>query len=682
MARPLATDSISLTGAGAGLVTDAAGSIEPTAVAGLFVDDVRVVSAWRLSVDGLTARLVGRERTGPSSDRLFFTLASPESIDPVAVMQRDRTVTGRGFHESLRITAYTHPLTSSLRLTVARDDMTVYEIGDDWTRPGSRPILDAASVDRFVLPGPPEGPGASIEAPGWRLVDDALTIDASAEPGAVWEGTVAVAASSTERLDSASETASTVAIATNPGGLATVVEQGRTDLRALTIPMDGRDVLGAGAPFFLALYGRDSLISGVQALVDLPDRLTDILAVLARHQGTGSDATTRSQPGQILHELRVGRMGLFGVSPGTPYFGAIDTAALFVVALGEAMHWGARRDDIAALVPPARKALEWCRQHGDVDGDGFIESVPHPSGLTNLHWKDSSDSIVREDGSTFVGTVALPEVQAYWYRALRSMAEIERWIGTSDGAADLAGAERLARRFAESFLFESEGRPFVGLALDDAKRLLNVRASNAGHVLWAGVLPADVAVPVAEQLLRPDLFSGWGVRTLSSTAPGYNPFGYHRGSVWPHDTALALHGAARYGVTSAVQALGDGLVALGLALAELPELVSGIARDELSRPVPYAAACRPQAWAAGAPLMVLRALLGLEPDVPAGVVRLHPSLSPGTTVEMHNLQLGEHTLSVTAQGDEIIEVDAPGLDVVTGPDAVLASTTWCPPRDW
>lgn len=283
MARPLATDSISLTGAGAGLVTDAAGSIEPTAVAGLFVDDVRVVSAWRLDVDGLTARLVGRERTGPSSDRLFFTLASPESIDPVATMQRDRTVTGRGLHEKLRITTYTHALTSSLRLTVARDDMTVYEVGDGWTRPGKRPILDAASADRFELPGPPESASTSIDAPGWRLVDDALTIDVSAKPGMVWERTVTVTTSSTDRHDSSSARLSGVAIATDPDGLARVVDQGRTDLRALTIPMGGRDVFGAGAPFFLALYGRDSLITGVQALVDTPDRLTDILAVLARH---------------------------------------------------------------------------------------------------------------------------------------------------------------------------------------------------------------------------------------------------------------------------------------------------------------------------------------------------------------------------------------------------------------
>ena len=193
------------------------------------------------------------------------------------------------------------------------------------------------------------------------------------------------------------------------------------------------------------------------------------------------------------------------------------------------------------------------------------------------------------------------------------------------------------------------------------------------------MLSPDVAVPVARQLVDPDLFSGWGVRTLSSAAAGYNPFGYHRGCVWPHDTGFALHGAARYGVADVVRQLADGLIALGTELGgQLPELVSGIDRSDLALPVPYPAACRPQAWAAGASLTVVRALLGLEPDVPNGVLRINPMLHPGHTISIRGLRLAEHEISLIASGGEVVEVAAPTLDVICGPDAVLATTDWCP----
>ena len=680
MSRPLPTDSLSLTGAGAALVTDAAGSIEPLAVAGLIVDDVRFVSRWRIDAVGAITQLVGRERVGPSSDRLIFTIVLPESIDPIGTFERTRTVTGRGLREELRVTAYVGTIDLIVRLTVECDDLTVYEIGYGWLRPGSLPRTVPGERDTFELAASGNGAAMSIRARGWRLDHGALAVDATAAPGVAWESCVEVAAVGASRPDVTTAAQPSVSVSTSPDRLATLVERGRADLHALTIPIGEREVFGAGAPFFLALFGRDALITGIQALVDTPDRLMDVLAVLARHQGTTFDETTRGQPGQILHEMRLGRMGVFGVAPGTPYFGAIDTAPLFVLALGEAMRWGAKRDDVAALVPAARAALTWCREHGDVDGDGFIESVPHPSGLTNRHWKDSGDSVVRADGSTLVANVAVAEVQGYWYRAARSMAEIDQWLGIGDGSEHLAESDRLAAQFAASFVYEDEGGPFVGLALDDGKRLLTVRASNAGQVLWSGILPPTVAMSVAEQLIAPDLFSGWGLRTLSSAAAGYNPFGYHRGSVWPHDTALALLGAARYGVGETVRVLADGLVALGITQGgELPELVGGIGRDELHVPVPYTASCRPQAWAAGASLLVLRGLLGLEPDVPGGVVRLNPSLPPGETVEVRNLRLGSHMLSLVARGGEVVDIEAPTLDVVTGPEAVLAATGWCPP---
>jgi glycogen debranching enzyme len=680
MSRPLATDSLSISGGGAALVTDASGFIEPDAVAGVFVDDVRVVAEWRID-PGVTSQLVGHVRLGPSTDRLISTLTAADSIDPVAKFERTRTIGADSFQEQVRITAYVTPLSSTIRLVAARDDCPVFDVGAGAGSGTAFSPIAGVAAGRFVLPGPPDGAHVELVAPGWRLDGSALLIDVRVEPGETWQTTLSVAVGAEEPSPGRSHVAEAAgpSVETSSAALAAVVATGRADLRALTISFDGMHIFGAGSPFFLALFGRDSLISGIQALLDTPERLTDILTVLADRQATAHDEATRAEPGGILHELRLGRAGVFGVAPRTAYYGAVDTAALFVVALGEAWRWGAPAERIVGLLPAAHAALDWCRRFGDADGDGFVESVPHPSGLTNLGWKDSGDSIVDADGVTRVEAVALPEVQAYWYRAARTVAEIERHLGIGDGAELLADAHRLARDFAAAFLFESDGGPFVGLALDASKRLLTVRASNAGHVLWSGALAPDTALAVAHQLADADLFSGWGVRTLSSAAAGYNPFGYHRGSVWPHDTGLAIHGASRYGAGEVVRRLADGLVALGKQQGgQLPELVSGVDRSDLPLPVPYAAACRPQAWAAGASLTVVRALLGLEPDVPNGILRINPMLHPDQTIAIRGLRCGEHEVSLTATGGELVEIEAPTLDVVSGPAAVLAGSGWCP----
>jgi glycogen debranching enzyme len=679
MARPLATTSLSLTAAGAALVSDATGSINPAAVEGLLVDDVRVVSHWHLDVVGFAAQLIGRESASPMADHLLFTLRTAGRIDPVALFERTRSVSGRGMEENIRLTAFVGPLHCTVRLSATRDDCTMYEIGE--VSPFASPVSDIngrPASDEFWLPGPSASDEVVIWAPGWTPHNGELRHEVRLEAGATWDGHLRVAVPSESRPDEVDGAPVAAELASVPSNLGASITRSQADLAALTIPLDGRNVLGAGSPFFLALFGRDSLITGMQNLLSDSERLTDILGALASHQATHSDTTTGAQPGRILHELRVGRAGVFGVPPGTPYFGAVDTSALFVIALGEALRWGAPSDVIAALAPAARRALDWCRNYGDVDGDGFIESVPHATGLINLGWKDSGDSMLRTDGSTVVGAVALSEVQAYWYRALRSMAEIDQALGLGDGAADLVAADDLGRRFLDAFLFDSEGGPFVGLALDPDKQLLDVRTSNAGHVLWSGILPMAIGVRVAEQLAAPDLFSGWGVRTVSSTAPGYNPFGYHRGTVWPHDTGFALHGAARYGVSATVRALAGGLTRLEEACnGQLPELLSGIGAEAVSLPVPYTAACRPQAWAAGTSLVVGRALIGLEPDVPAGELLLRPDLPDGQEIRVTGLRLGSDHVSFTVRGREVVDVDSGSLRVLTGDRGLLAATSWC-----
>jgi glycogen debranching enzyme len=676
MARPLAHDALSLTGSGVGLVTGRDGNISPGSAEGLILDDRRALSQWSLEVQGFDLRRAGWQRDDASCDRLLFTLSERGVIDPVGLLERARRVDAHGLREQVTIRAYARRLELQLVLTAERDDQAVFDLGDTGGSGGAATQSLVCSPGGGRLAAPQAGPLLAIDAPGWACGGGRLTIDAVVEAGGSWATTIDAAVTD-DRPRGRSAVSGTTRLTSDPPQLGRAVADSLADLRALTLPIGGHDVIAAGSPYFLALFGRDSMIAGMQFLLESHRPLLDVLTVLAEHQAVGFDVATQAEPGRILHELRLGRAGVFGLEPRTPYYGAVDTSALFVIALGEAARWGAPRDAVAGLLPAARAALEWCERHGDVDGDGFIESVPHQTGLTNLGWKDSADSMIDTDGRVIVGRVALAEVQAYWYRGLRTIAQLERWTGVGAGTAADAAASDLAARFRDRFVYETDDGPFVGLALDGEKRLLSVRASNAGHVLWSGMLDEQLAMSVAEQLGGADLFSGWGVRTIGRGATGYNPFGYHRGSVWPHDTAIAMHGASRIGHRSVVRRLGDGLISLGAALdGQLPELLSGLGIDDVGQPVPYAAACRPQAWAAGAMLMAARALLGLEPDVTTGTLRIAPSLDPSVTITVEGLRLGEHHVSFTANGTDVADVVAPDLDVITGEPAVLARGPW------
>jgi glycogen debranching enzyme len=672
MARPLAPGSISRTAAGAALVTDANGDIHANAVEGLFVDDIRMISQWHLTHGEVVARLVGEQRNGPSEDRLLFTLSVAGTIDPVALLERRRCVRGNGFDETISITTFSRPLRTGLEVTMQRDDQTVLSIGEPVT--SSKLPVPIDSGDGCSLDG--LGGPCVVAAPGWRSTSNGLAIDVDVVADTTWSTTVAVTAPTMGR-SVVSGVASTTVVRSSEPTLDAQIAAARDDLRALTMPIGEHDVLAAGSPFFLALFGRDSMIAGTQFLIDSVDPLCDVLSVLAAHQADRVDAVTGAQPGRILHELRVGRAGVFGVQPGHAYYGSVDAPAFFVVAAGEAWRWGAPMSRIAALLPAMRSAVAWCRGAGDVDDDGFVESVPHRTGLVNLGWKDSGDSMLDEHGRTVVASVALCEVQAYWYRALRTLADIERAVGESDGAELDDEAAQLAERFREQFVYNTPDGPFVGLALDGDKQLLRVRTSNAGHALWSGILDRETAGSVAAQLASPGMLSGWGIRTVDATAPGYNPFGYHRGSVWPHDSAIGLHGITRYGCDADAARVSDAMISLGAANGgQLPELISGIGRDDVSMPVPYAAACRPQAWAAGSILHVVRAMIGLEPDVPNGHLSLRPRLPLGQSITVEGLRLGAHRVSFTAAGSDVTEVDGDGLDVIVGDDAFLAASAW------
>ncbi len=430
-----------------------------------------------------------------------------------------------------------------------------------------------------------------------------------------------------------------------------VVARGVDDLcLLLDRTSDGDDFVAAGVPWFATLFGRDSLLASFGAIAFAPSLAADTLRVLARRQATAVSDEHDAEPGKILHELRSGEMARTGELPFAGYYGSVDSTPLWLVLLGEYHDWTADDDLVEELWPSAMAALEWLDTWGDLDGDGLVEYARRsPRGLRNQGWKDSADAIRDRTGRIAEPPIALAEVQGYAYDARRRMARLARRRGEDGLAARLdADAALLKARFAERFWVAD--RSYLAMALDCEKRPMDALGSNAGHCLWSGIVPDEAAHLVAERLLAPDLFSGWGIRTYGADDPGYNPLGYHTGSVWPHDTAIAAAGLKRVGEDEAARRLADGLfdAAQEFPGFRLPELLCGFERSETGGPVPYPVACSPQAWAAAVPLWLIRTSLGLRADAAAGELELiRPMLPSGIDkLVIRRLRVGPSTCDV------------------------------------
>lgn len=390
------------------------------------------------------------------------------------------------------------------------------------------------------------------------------------------------------------------------------------DLEDLLIadPLDpSRVTIAAGSPWFMTLFGRDSLIASWEALI-LGTRLAlNTMDALAQRQGERVDTVTEEEPGKILHEIRTGEAVQRSNGWGAHYYGTVDATPLFVMLLHEAWRWGADEDHVRRLMPNAERAIAWMEQFGDRDGDGFIEYGASGSqlfaSLSNLAWKDSNDAVRTETGEIAEGPIAMVEVQGYAHAALTAMAGLREAFGTADPEPLRIRADRLRTRIAEAYWVD-DLRAYA-LALDGSKRPVRTVSSNAGHLLWTGTAYPEHASVLMERLLEPDMFTGFGIRTLSTDNPAYNPLSYHCGSVWPHDTAIVAAGYARYGNAEGARVIAEALLGAAEPTGRLPELFAGFDRDAQPAPVPYASSCSPQAWAAGAPFLLTRALLGLEP---------------------------------------------------------------------
>jgi glycogen debranching enzyme len=451
-----------------------------------------------------------------------------------------------------------------------------------------------------------------------------------------------------------------------------LLRRSQMDLRILLEEFDSGLFPMAGIPWFSAPFGRDALITSIQTLMINPEIARGTLRYLAQHQGLKVDPKREEEPGKILHEARYGELANLKLIPHTPYYGSVDSTPLFLVCAVEMMDWLNDQDLFVELLPALLSALKWVDSYGDADHDGFVEYAERASGgVRNQGWKDSSDSLLYPDGRPAELPVALVEVQGYVYQAKLGLSRIFERLGQSAMAERLAReAAELRRRFELKFWLDSE--QFYAQGLDRHKTPIASITSNPAHCLWAGIVDAERAEILRDRLMAPDMFSGWGIRTLSADSPHYNPMSYHNGTIWPHDNSIAAAGLRRYRHADAAGQVIEGIMEAGIRMPDhrLPELFCGFRRDTYynNGPAEYLVSCNPQAWGAGAAFHLMQTALGIVPDTTAGRIYLNPiPFGQARSVEIHGMRVGSGKLSfkVAYNGGR------PHVDVLEKPDDLV-----------
>jgi glycogen debranching enzyme len=627
------------------VVSDARGDIDGTPVDphGFFADDTRFLSRWVLTVNGVRPASLSVDTTKYYEARFYGAPSSGTTyIDATLAVRRDRVVLDV-MRETITVVNYgAEPATVTLDVAAAADFADLFEVKDatvDAKRGETSVSVDPGRItfryqrDSFVR-------ATVIEARGGDLTyrEDGLSAVTTLAPQQEWSVEIDVVPVSGH--DAVPDAAARDDELRDPAGrlglrawtdaaprlecdwepMARIYARSLGDLAALRFagPIRRADPLpAAGLPWFMTMFGRDSLITSFQALPFVPDLARATLVTLADFQADRDDAFRDAEPGKILHEMRFGELTAFEERPHSPYYGSADATMLFVIVLDEYERWTGRSDVARQLERSARAALAWIDASGDRDGDGFVEYERRnaATGLENQCWKDSWNSIQWSDGRFATLPRATCELQGYAYDAKRRGARLARLVWDDPALADRLEAEAAAlkQRFNATFWLEDRG--YFALALDGQKQPVDALTSNIGHLLWSGIVDDDKVDSVVAHLMSERLFSGWGIRTFATGQTGYNPIGYHLGTVWPHDTALCVLGLRRAGRRAEAARVATAMLqAAELFDGRLPEAFAGFPRNRTAFPVEYPTACSPQAWASGAPLMLLRGILGLEPD--------------------------------------------------------------------
>ena len=676
------------------LLTDAAGDIAgpERPPGGLFWRDTQFLSDYALTVEGEELLLLadsGRQ-THLSTIRLAAR-TRPEGWQELEqgelALERRRLIHAGVFYERIRLENFGSTARSlRLRLRFASRFADIFEVRGLERPQRGADLPPAVTAEAVVLgyrgrddhtrqcrlafapaPARVEGGEAAWELnlpPGGSAVLQ-ITVTPSLD-GRGGEAVPFAAAEAALAAAYAEWWQTTTRVEAGNAGVQAVLDRSLADLRLLVTDLGLGPYLAAGIPWYATPFGRDALIAALQMLMFRPDVALGTLRTLAALQGQREDPRRAEQPGKIVHEVRYGEMANLDEVPFGRYYGSVDSTPLFLLLYAEYLHW---TGDLAAgreLLPAVRRALAWADRYR------FLEFDAVDGGLAVQSWKDSADSMTHADGTPARPPLAVSEAQGYLYAACHALATLLPRLGEPALGRRLAArATELQRDFAAAFWLPDLG--FYAMALDRDQRPLAVLNSDAGHCLYTGIALPEHAGAVAERLLGPELFSGWGLRTLGREAAAYNPMSYHNGSVWPHDTALAALGLRRYGQVKGAQRLAEGIFAAAGCFPEarLPELFCGYDRSE-GEPVAYPVACSPQAWAAGAPLMLIQALLGAEVDALAGELRLAPRLPAWLPhLAVSGLRVGDSTVAFTARREgEATRVE--NLEVTGGLKVVLA----------
>ncbi len=664
------------------LVTEPDGQVQLGTEKGLYFLDTRVISGWNISANAEPWDLLNGGAIANDSAHIFLTNRSFLTEDGAVAPHTLSFMLGRaidaGLHEDLDVTNYgQRPVRFILEIAIQSDFADTFDVKAHRTIRRGRSTTEWSDVRQslrttyrnqdflrsMTVTLAKDGPQAAY-------ANGRLAFEVKLVPGATWHCCLLYDFADGVRHFHAPRNCVQYAPSRSGTGQRTwrdavlklnssneefyrLYNQAIEDMSALRLPIDGTDhmvfVPAAGLPWFMAPFGRDSLIVSLQNILVYPEFARGALDVLGHWQATERDDYRDAEPGKIMHELRYGELAHFKLIPHTPYYGTADATPLYLITLHAA--WRAL-GDIELLRrhrANAEAALNWIDQYGDRDGDGFQEyQTRSPVGYENMAWKDAGDSMMYDDGTPVKGPKALCELQGYVYDAWQRMAEIFEALGEPDRSAELrAKAATLYRRFDEAFWDEDTG--FYAYMLDGQKRKVLTVASNPGHLLWSGIVPPERAARVVARLMAPDMNTGWGIRTLSSRHPAYNPYSYQNGSVWPHDNGLIALGFKRYGFTDEVGQIARGIseAASHFMLNQLPELYAGIARSEMAFPVQYLGANVPQAWAAGSAFALLQAIVGIQPDAPRNVLYVDPALPRWLPdVTLSDLRLGRRHFDI------------------------------------
>jgi glycogen debranching enzyme len=643
--QPYVHDLVSCVSAPFLALSGADGQIRPGSAQGFYYSDRRLVDTLEVRVDDAEPTPISGGAVAAGSAVFTGVLRDLGDgiADPTVTIERRREVTGNGMAETVTLrNRATAQVRATLTVRCAGDLAAMATVkagraGSNASRPRSERTAsglswsDSETAVHVALDPAPDAQDGDllrwdvIMPPSQTLRFTATITCKQTQPG------LFLSASSSG--NSGSGAWSSLTVTSGDHRLARLVTRGLQDLDSLLLcdPLQPSDrFVGAGSPWFLTLFGRDALWAA-RFLLPLGTGLAaSTLRTLARRQGASVDRGRDEEPGKILHEVRGAEVSAELPLPPV-YYGTVDATPLWICLLCDAWRWGLSEEEVEHLLPCLERALAWMRDYADPDGDGFLEYVPHATnGLSNQGWKDSHDSVQWFDGRLAEGPIALCEVQGYAYEAASKAADILDAFGRPGADEWRTWAARLAARFRQAFWVEANTRdagsiPYPAIALDRDKARIDTVSSNIGHLLSTGILDATECGYIAERLALSDMDCGWGLRTMTARSPRFNPLSYHGGSVWPHDTTIAICGLAAAGHAAVATSLARGVVRASEGFDyRLPELYGGYQAHAGRTAVPYPAACRPQAWAAASGVAILAAALGVRPDVRAGSVRVEP----------------------------------------------------------